>query len=61
MKVRAKHNFNHNGEYHAGGEIFEAESLDEIRDFVEEVPFTSEIFPPSPVEKTAKRGRPRKA
>lgn len=58
MKVRAKHNFNHNGEYHAGGEVFDASDLDGIKDFVEEVGYVSEIFPP---EKTPKRrGRPKK-
>lgn len=58
MKVRAKHNFNTGSEYRRGGEVFEVESLDGIKGFVEEIGFKSAIFPPEekePVKRTRKK------
>lgn len=45
-----------------GGEVFETDRLDEIREHVDEIGFVSQIFPPETQElpKKQSRGRPRK-
>jgi hypothetical protein len=58
MKVKAKHNFNHNGVYHFGGEVFDVEDTSEIEDYVEPLRYVSSVFPPDETPK--RRGRPRK-
>lgn len=67
MKVKAKHGLFHNGEYHAGGEIFKitGEEYEAISDCVVSVEepkdgeFVSEVFPPDEDEQP-KRGRRKK-
>lgn len=63
MRVKAKHWLNYNGVWHKGGDIFEADDFDEIKEHVEKVDteetqYVSEIFPP--VEQPKRRGRPKK-
>lgn len=60
VKVRAKCNLNLDGVWHTGGEIFEVESTDGIAEYVEEVGFISEVFPPEPAEKPKRGTRNRK-
>jgi len=66
MRVKAKHWLNYNGVWHKGGDTFEADNFDEIKEHVEKVeetvdetPYVSEIFPP--VEQPKRRGRPKKS
>lgn len=58
MKVIAKHWLNYNGVWHKGGEAFEVEDFEQVREFAEPVKevFVSEVFPPEP----KRRGRPKK-
>lgn len=61
VKVRAKCNLNFDGNWHMGGEVFEVESTDGFAEYVEEIGYESEIFPPEPVEvKPKKPARTRK-
>ena len=64
MRVKAKHWLNYNGVWHKGGDTFEADNFDEIKEHVEKVDteetqYVSEIFPP--VEQPKRRGRPKKS
>lgn len=61
VKVRAKHNVNIDGVWHMGGEIFETDHIEDIREHVDEVGFVSAVFPPETQElpKKQTRGRPR--
>lgn len=61
MKVIAKHNLNHNGVWHKGGEEFDTEDYAEIKAYVTPVQknFVSEVFPPDE-EVPKRRGRPKK-
>ena len=70
MKVTAKHWLNYNGVWYKGGDTFEADDFDEIKEHaekveeaveetVEETQYVSEIFPP--VEQPKRRGRPKKS
>lgn len=56
MKVIAKCWLNHNGVWHRGGEEFEVEDFEAVKDFAEPTEEVSEIFPPEP----KRRGRPKK-
>lgn len=59
MKVMAKHWLNYNGVWHKGGDVFEVEDFEQVKEFAEpagEV-FESEVFPPEP----KRRGRQKKA
>lgn len=65
MKVKAKHWLNYNGVWHKGGDIFEAndfeaikEHVEKVEETVEETQYVSEIFPPE--EQPKRRGRPKK-
>lgn len=60
MKVVAKHWLNYNGVWHKGGEEFEVENFDEVKEYADAKEFVSDVFPPEdkPVEK--RRGRPKK-
>ena len=60
VTVKAKCNLNLDGIWHKGGEIFEVESTDGISEYVEEVGYVSEVFPPEPEEKPKKATRSRK-
>jgi len=55
MQVKAKCNINIDGIWHFGGEIFEVESTDGITEYVEEVGYVSEIFPPEKPEEPVKK------
>lgn len=57
MKVRAKHWLNYNGVWHKGGEEFEVDNFEQVKDYAEPVQFESAVFPP---EEPKKRGRPKK-
>lgn len=56
MKVKAKHNINHNGIWYIGGQEFEVnpDEMAEISDYVSVVERVSEIFPP---DEPKRRGR----
>lgn len=58
MKVKAKHNLNHNGVWHAAGEEFDAtaEDMKDIAPYVSVTERVSEIFPPDEAGET-RRGR----
>lgn len=60
MKVIAKHWLNYNGKWHKGGEEFEVDDFEAVKEYVEipadDEEFVSEVFPPEP----KKRGRPKK-
>ncbi len=67
MKVKAKHWLNYNGTWHKGGETFEVDDFDTVKDHAEKVgeakeevkeQYVSEIFPPE--EQPKRRGRPKK-
>ena len=65
MKVIAKHWLNYSGVWHKGGEIFDADDYEAVKDYVTPVRegFVSEVFPPDeekPAETPRRRGRPRK-
>ena len=60
MKVRAKHWVNYNGTWYKGGDEFEADNFNDVKEFasmVEAPEFVSEVFPP---DETPKRKRTRK-
>lgn len=64
MKVTAKCWLNYNGVWHKGGESFDVDNIEEIKDYVTvNSEYVSEIFPPDePVVEPPKRsrGRPKK-
>ena len=63
MKVKAKHWLNYNGVWHKGGETFEVDNVDEVKDYVvADSEYVSEIFPPDKdeAEQPKRRGRPKK-
>ena len=60
VTVRAKCNLNFDGKWHMGGEIFDVESTDGFAEYVEEIGFVSEVFPPEPKEEPKKTTRSRK-
>ena len=71
MKVRAKHWLNYNGVWYKGGEIFEADDFNEVKEHADKLEdetesvnesYISEIFPPAdePADQPKKRGRPKK-
>jgi len=60
MQVKAKCNLNIDGKWHMGGEVFEVESTDGIAEYVEEIGYVSEVFPPEPAEKPKRSTRSRK-
>ena len=55
MKVKAKCNLNVGGTWHMGGEIFEVDSTDGIAEYVDEVGYVSEVFPPEPTKEEPKK------
>lgn len=66
MKVTAKCWLNYNGVWYKGGDTFEADDFDEIKEHVEKVEetveetqYVSEIFPPN--EQPKRRGRSKKS
>ena len=56
MKVIAKHWLNYNGVWHKGGEEFEVDDFETVKEYADLAEETSEIFPPEP----KRRGRPKK-
>lgn len=62
MKVKAKHWLNYNGVWYKGGEEFEVEDIEQVKDYVDPVEFVSDVFPPDevPNEAPKRRGRPKK-
>lgn len=66
MRVKAKHWLNYNGVWHKGGDTFETndfeaikEHVEKVEETVEETQYVSEIFPPD--EQPKRRGRPKKS
>lgn len=63
MKVTAKCWLNYNGVWHKGGESFDVDNIEEIKDYVTvNSEYVSEIFPSDEpvVEPPKRRGRPKK-
>lgn len=58
MKAIAKHWLNYNGVWHAGGEEFEVENFEDVKEYADMKTdeFVSDVFPPE----TPKRGRKKK-
>lgn len=71
MKVIAKHWLNYNGVWHKGGDAFDVDDFEDVKEHAEKAEeetdkvdetYVSNIFPPAdePAEQPKKRGRPKK-
>lgn len=59
MKVIAKHWVNYNGVWHRGGEEFEVEDFDEVKEYADAKSddYVSAVFPPETVAEEPKKKR----